>query len=220
MSWLADYHRTYVERDLRDVLKVMDLDAFERFVRLTAARTGHVLNLVSLAEDAGITQPTARQWLTALRIGSLITLVPPHHVSFRKRIRKRPKIHFLDTGLACYLLGIREPKVLENHPLRGAIFETFAVGELTKAFENSGREAPLYHWRDTADHEIDVLIDLGNRLVPVEVKAGVTVASDALDGLRWWTGLPDNPNTGGVLIHGGTEARVRSGFRIVPWFLS
>ncbi len=219
-TWLADYHRTYVERDLRDVLRVMDLDAFERFVRLAAARTGQILNLASLAEDAGISQPTARHWLTALRIGSLITLLPPHHANFHKRLRKRPKLHFLDTGLVCYLLGIRDPETLERHPLRGAVFETFVVSELTKAFEHSGREAPLYHWRDAGGHEVDIVIDLGDRLVPVEVKAGLTVASDALNSLRWWTSLSGNSNKGGVLVHGGTETRSREGFSILPWFLS
>jgi hypothetical protein len=217
--WLADYHRTYVERDLRDVLRVLDLDAFERFLRLAAARTGQDLNLAALASDAGVSQPTAKQWLTALRIGFIVTLLPPHHASFRKRLRKRPRLHFLDTGLVCHLLGIRDPATLERHPLRGAIFETFVVSELTKAFENAGREAPLFFWKDATGHEIDVVVDLGDRLLPVEVKSGITVASDALDGLRWWTGLAGNRNKTGVLVHGGREAFTQRGFTVLPWFL-
>jgi len=219
-NWLASYHRTYIERDLRDVLKVLDLDAFERFVRLAAARTGQVLNVASLAEDAGISQPTAKQWLTVLRIASLVRFLPPHHANFSKRLRRQPKLHFLDTGLACYLLGIRSPEVLERHPLRGPIFESYVVGELIKAFEHAGQEAPLFHWRDTSGHEIDILIDLGERLVPIEVKSGVTVPSDALDGLKWWTGLPANDTSGGVLVHGGTGARRRGEFSVLPWFLA
>lgn len=218
--WLADYYRTYVERDLRDVLRVMDLDAFDRFVRLTAARTGQVLNLASLAEDAGISQPTAKHWLTALRIASLIVLLSPHHANFSKRLRRRPKLHFLDTGLACYLLGIRDPAMLESHPLRGAIFESFVVGEIVKAYEHAGREAPIHHWRDTTGHEIDILLDLGDRLVPIEVKAGATVPGDALDGLRWWMDLPGNAAQAGILVHGGDDVRQRGAVTILPWFLT
>ncbi len=218
-EWLGDYFRTYVERDLREVLRVMDLDRFESFVRLLAARTGQELNLNGLAADAGISQPTAKQWLTALRVGFIVTLLQPYHENYRKRLRRRPKLHFLDTGLACYLLGIRSPDQLRRHPLRGALFESFVVGELTKGFEHQGREAPLYHWRDATGHEIDVLIDLGERQIPVEIKSGRTVAADALDNLRWWTGLKVNPNTGGLLVYGGDHARMRSGFAIRPWFL-
>jgi predicted AAA+ superfamily ATPase len=219
-SWLSDYHRTYIERDLRDVLRVMDLDAFEQFVRLAAGRTGQVLNIASLADDAGVSQPTAKQWLTALRIASLIFLLPPHHANFSKRLRRRPKLHFLDSGLVCYLLGIRDAETLERHPLRGAIFESFVVGEFVKSFVHTGREAPLYHWRDTGGHEIDILLDLGDRLLPIEVKSGTTLSAAAIDVLRWWTTLPGNENKSGVLVHGGREARERKGFSILPWFLT
>ena len=219
-QWLADYYRTYVERDLRDVLRVMDLDTFERFVRLTAARTGQELNLTSLAEDVGISQPTAKQWLTALRIGYLVTVLPPHHANFRKRMRKRPRLHFLDSGLVCYLLGIHDARTLENHPLRGAIFESFVVSEFVKAFEHGGREAPLFSWKDATGHEIDILVDLGERLLPIEVKSGLTVTPDAIAGLRWWTGLKGNPNKAGVLVHGGNDSFEMKGFRVLPWFLT
>lgn len=217
--WLADYRRTYVERDLRDVLKVLDLDAFDRFLRLAAARTGQELNLSDLGADAGVSQPTAQQWLTALRIGFLVTLVQPHHANFRKRLRKRPKLYFLDTGLACHLLGIQSPEMLERHPLRGAIFETFVAAELVKAFEHAGREAPLYHWRAASGHEIDLLLDLGDRLLPIEVKSGQTVVPDLLRHLEWWTALRGNPNARGVLVSGGTEAYDLRGMAVRPWFI-
>ncbi len=219
-SWLADYRRTYLERDLRDVLRVMDLDAFDRFMRLTAARTAQELNLTSLADDAGISQPTAKQWLTVLRIGYIVTLIPPHHANFRKRLRKRPKLHFLDTGLCCHLLGINNAHILENHPLRGSIFESFVAAEIIKSFENTGRQAPLYHWRDATGHEIDLLLDFGDSLLPVEVKSGLTVRSDSLNNLRWWADLETNPNTSGLLVHGGNEAYSFQGMTVLPWFLS
>jgi predicted AAA+ superfamily ATPase len=195
------------------------LDTFERFVRLLAARTAQELNLTSLAEDTGISQPTAKQWLTALRLAYVVTLLPPHHQNYRKRLRKRHKLHFLDTGLCCHLLGIHSPDVLESHPLRGAIFETYVAGEIIKAFENAAREPPLFHWRDATGHEIDMLIDFGDRLLPIEVKSALTVPSDATDTLRWWTNLPGNPNQAGVLIHGGSDAFPLHGMTVLPWFL-
>lgn len=218
-SWLSDYHRTYVERDLRDVLKVMDLDGFERFVRLAAARTGQELNYASLAADAGVSAPTAKQWMTVLRISSIITILQPHYRNYRKRLRKTPKLHFLDTGYACYLLGIRSPDMLENHPLRGPLFESFVVAELTKAFVHKGREAPLFHWRDATGHEMDLLIDLGNELIPVEIKSGMTVSSSMFEPLRWWQSLTQSPEQSGVLIHGGSENYRRHGVRVRPWWI-
>lgn len=218
-EWLADYRRRYVERDVRDVLRVTDLDGFDRFLGLCAARTGCELNLSELASDAGIAQPTARAWLTALRTGFIVALLQPHHRNFRKRLRKRPKLHFVDTGLACQLLGIYSATVLANHPLRAALFESFVVGELDKAFANLGRTAPLFHWRDARGREIDVVMDLGDRLVPIEVKSGRTVAPDAAAGLRWWLGQAGNENTTGVLVHGGDAAFGMREVAVRPWWV-
>ena len=217
--WLADYVRTYVERDLREVMEVADTRTFERFLRLAAAHTAQELNLSALASDVGIAQQTVKRWLAALEIGYLATTLPPHHASYRKRLRRRPRLHFLDTGLVCYLLDIRDAATLEHHPLRGAIFESFVVSELIKAFAAERRDAPLYFWRDATGHEVDVLIDAGGRVVPVEVKSGQTVAADAVDGVLWWTSISGNPNRGGVLVHGGTDRFDFKGIRVLPWFL-
>lgn len=218
-EWLADYFRTYVERDLREIMQVADPRSFERFVRLAAAHTAQELNLTALAADAGVTQQTAKRWLAALEIGFLAISLPPHHANFRKRLRRRPRLHFLDTGLICYLLDVPDPGTLERHPLRGAVFESFVVSELVKGFAARRRDPPLFFWRDATGHEIDVLIDTGGRLVPVEVKSGRTVAADAVDALAWWTSIPSNPNRGGVLVHGGDENFDFKGFRVLPWFL-
>ena len=182
---MADYVRTYVERDLWEVMQVSDSRTFERFVRLAAAHTAQKLNLTSLASDVGTTQQTARRRLAALEISFLATALPPHHASYRKRLRRRPRLHFLDTGLVCYLLGIRDAATLESHPLRGAIFESFVVSELIKSFAAKRLDPPLYFWRDATGHEIDVLIDTGERVIPLEVKSGQTVAADAVDALIW-----------------------------------
>ena len=156
-EWMSDYFRTYVERDLREVAQVLDLRAFENFVRLAAARTATELNLSGLAGDAGVTQQTARRWLTALEIGYIATTLPPHHANYRKRLRKRPRLHFLDTGMVCYPLGIEDAETLERHPLRGAVFESFVVAELVKAFAARRRDPKLHFWRDATGHEIDSL---------------------------------------------------------------
>ena len=218
-SWLADYVRTYVERDLREVLQVSDPRSFENFLRLAAARTAQEVNFSALAADAGVTQQTAKRWLAALEIGFLATTLPPHHASYRKRLRKRRRLHFLDTGLVCYLLDIPDARTLERHPLRGAVFESFVVSELVKAFAARRLEPPLSWWRDAAGREIDILIDAGGRMVPVEVKSGRTVPADAVDTLAWWTALPGNPNCGGVLVHGGTDRFEFRGFQVLPWYL-
>ncbi|MCB1035919.1 MAG: ATP-binding protein [Acidobacteria bacterium] len=219
-EWLADYFRTYVERDLREVLEVADLHAFEAFVRLAAARTAQELNASGLAADVGVTQQTARRWLSVLEIAFLATTLPPHHANYRKRVRKRPRLHFLDSGLTCYLLGIRDPDTLARHPLRGAIFESYVASELIKAFAHRRQEAPLFFWRDATGHEIDFLLDLGDRVLPIEVKAGETVPADATRTLEWWTSLLANPNRGGLLVHGGTETFPYKGFRVLPWYLA
>ena len=219
VEWQGAYVRTYVERDLREVLQVADLRAFENFLRLAAARTASELNLNGLASDTGISQQTARRWLSALEIGYLATTLPPHFQNFSKRLRKRPRLHFLDSGLVCYLLGIRDGATLEHHPLRGAVFESFVVSELVKAFAAVGRTPPLFFWRDATGHEIDILIDAGDRLIPVEVKSGRTVTPGATGQLAWWTALPGNPNRGGVLVHGGDADYTLRGFRVAPWFL-
>jgi len=219
-AWLADYISAYVERDLREVMAISDPRSFERFVRLAAAHTAREVNLSTLAGDVGISQQTAKRWLAALEIGYLAVMLPPHHANYRKRLRRRPRLHFLDSGLVCYLLGIRDAETLERHPLRGPIFESFVVSELVKSFAAQRRDAPLHFWRDATGHEIDVLIDMGERILPVEIKSGQTVAGDAVDTLAWWTSIPDNPNRGGVLVHGGVESFDYKGFRVLPWFLA
>jgi len=219
-EWLSDYFRTYVERDLREVMRVADLRAFEDFARLAAASTAQELNLSRLASDTGVGQQTARRWLNALEIGFLATTLPPHFANFRKRLRKRPRLHFLDTGLICYLLDIPDAETLARHPLRGAVFESFVAAELFKSFVNRRQNTPLYTWRDTSGHEIDILIDLGRKLIPVEVKSGETVPADAMRNLSWWTGLPGNPNRQGLLVHGGTRSFRHKHFAVLPWHLA
>ena len=216
-QWLASYVQTYVERDVRSILKVGDLEAFGRFVRLCAGRNGQLLNLTSLANDCGITHTTAKRWLSILEASFLVTLLRPHHRNFGKRLIKSPKLYFLDCGLLCYLLRIRSPVDLRAHASRGAVFESFVLSELIKSFVHDGREPDLWFWRDATGHEIDVLIEDGRELVPVEVKSGQTVAPDFFDALMFWRGLVGDAEAPAALIHGGGETYRRRGVAVYSW---
>ena len=218
-EWLGDYFRTYVERDVREVLQVSNTRAFESFIRLAAASTAREVNLNRMASDIGVGQQTVRRWLAALEVGFLAVTLPPHNANFRKRLRKRPRLHLLDTGLICYLLDIPDARALSLHPLRGAIFESFVAGELVKHFANRRLDPPLFFWRDASGHEIDVLMDHGGRLIPVEAKSGETVPADAVRGLAWWRSLPANPAKGGLLVHGGNRRFRFKGFDVLPWYI-
>ncbi|MBM3321521.1 MAG: ATP-binding protein [Candidatus Eisenbacteria bacterium] len=216
-QWLRGYYQTYVQRDVRSILNVGDLEAFERFIRLCAGRNGQLLNLSALGADCGITHTTARRWTSILETSFLIHLLRPHHRNFSKRMIKSPKLYFLDTGLLCYLLGIRSPDELHNHASRGAIFESLVVSELLKNRLHQGEESDLYFWRDSTGHEIDLLLDLGSSLTPIEIKSGMTVASDFFHGLEYWRRLSGRPDTPGALVYAGDRAYRRGGFVVHPW---
>lgn len=217
-DWLAGYYQTYVERDVRDVSNIGNLGIFQRFIRLCAGRTGQLLNLSSLAADCGISHTTARHWISILQAGFIIHLLPPHFVNFSKRLIKSPKLYFLDVGLLCYLLRIRTPADVTSHAMRGAIFETYAVAELYKAFVHRGEASPLFFWRDRTGHEVDVVIDTGKKLIPIEIKSGETVNRTFFDGLHYFTSLGPPAAQTGALIHGGEELYQRENISVIPWF--
>jgi len=216
-SWLADYVATYVERDVRLTINIGQLDLFQRFLKLAAGRTATVLNLSNLARDVGVSPPTIRNWLSVLEASFIIKSLPPYFESFNKRLVKSPKIHFIDTGMLCFLLGIRKPSELEGHPLRGAIFESFVVAEFTKAFLNAGEVPPLYHWRDHGGHEVDLVVDRGRWIDGYEVKSSETIRSSSFSGLSWWREIIGERFGRGGLVFGGTEALPRGEFTAVPW---
>jgi hypothetical protein len=215
-TWLDGYLRTYIERDVRQLTNIGNLEVFSRFVALCAGRSGQLLNSSALAAEAGVSHPTARSWLSVLQASYIVLLLKPHHENFNKRLVKTPKLYFLDSGLLCHLLGLRRSEDLAVHPLRGAIFETFVVGELSKMFLHSGQTAQLYFWRDSAGHEIDALLDLGAQRIPVEVKAGQTLAGDVFRGLSYYLELAGSGH--GVLVYGGEESYVRGNHLVRSWW--
>lgn len=213
--WYRDYALTYIERDVRQLVNVRDLGLFQRFVRMCAARTGQVLNLSSLAADCGITHNTARAWLSVLQASHLVTLLPPYHRNFGKRLTKAPKLYFLDSGLACHLLGISHPETLVTHAMRGALFETWVVSEFLKAAHNAGMTPALWFWRDSAGHEVDLLTEQAGGLKAIEIKSGMTLAADWFDGLeRFGRHAPEAHRT---LIYAGDSSQSRTHCSVVDW---
>lgn len=216
-TWLEDYRTTYVERDVRQIVNIGDLDAFHRFLGLCAGRNGQLLNASSLGNDAGIDQTTVRRWLSVLETSFLVLLLRPHHRNFGKRLIRSPKLYFLDTGLLCSLLGIRTPEDLAVHASRGAIFESFVLSELVKAYAHRGQRPPVFFWRDSAGHEVDFVVENGETLVAFEAKSGETIAPSFFDGLRRWQALLHDDATPAVLVHGGPDSYVQRGIVVRSW---
>ncbi|WP_420464153.1 ATP-binding protein [Candidatus Palauibacter sp.] len=216
--WLRDYLATYVERDVRSLRNVTDLEAFSGFVRLAAGRTATEVNLSALAGDVGVRHNTVRAWLSVLEASFLAFRVSAYRRNVRKRQVKAPKLHFLDTGLACHLLGIRSPEELRHHPLRGQIFESWVASEVFKAAAHRGEDPRLHHYR-AAGTEVDLVVDRGSRLILVEAKSGSTVAPRFFSGMRT---LGDALEKSELtverrLVYGGDLRHQRGGTEIVPW---
>ena len=216
-DWFPAYVNTYIERDVRQLINVRDLSAFQRFIRMCAARTGQLLNLSSLASDCGITHNTASAWISVLEASYIIFLLRPHFSNFNKRMVKTPKLYFIDTGLAAWLMGIREQEQLSFHAQRGALFENLVVTEFLKGRFNRGQQPDIYFWRDSKGLEVDLLLDDGSCLKPVEIKSGQTVAPDFLKSLRKWCELSGLPNRPALLVYGGTMELTNGNISIAPW---
>lgn len=215
---MGDYFATYVERDLRQLAAIHDLRLFERFVRLSAGRTGQLLNLNSLANDAGISQPTARAWMDLLQTSFIVHLLPPWHVNTNKRLVKTPKLYFYDTGLACWLLGLRTAEQVQRDPLWGALFENFVVMEALKDCFNQGESGELYFYRDSEGNEIDLLMPIGRQQHAVEIKAGSTVNPDYFKGLKRFAAHHPQALHSGCVIFGGLQGQTRDPWPVHSWW--
>lgn len=216
-DWFAAYVTAYIERDVRQQIKVQDLETFQRFVRLCAGRCGQLLNLSALAADCGISHNTAKSWISVLEASYLVFLLRPHHANFNKRLVKTPKLYFHDVGLAAWLLGIRTAEQLAVHPLRGSLFESFVIAELVKARLNRGEVAGLYFWRDSNGQEVDVIAEHGSKLQPIEIKAGKTINREFFNGLARWQALAGGDAVAPALVYGGDEDYHHQQTRVVSW---
>lgn len=216
-DWFASYVMTYIERDVRQLLNVQNLSTFQKFLKLCAGRTGQLLNMTALAEEAGISQSTARAWISVLESSDLIFLLPPYHRNFGKRLVKMPKLYFIDVGLASWLLGIRDSKTMETHPLRGALFETLIITEFLKNRYNSGEPADLYFWRDNNGVEADLLFEKKGLLQMIEIKSGQTITLDFIKAGKKAASFASQEALMPWLIYGGNESYQRSRVRFISW---
>lgn len=210
------YISTYVEKDIRDLLKIADLNKFELFLKICASRTGQIINLSSIGNDCGLSHNTVKQWLSLLETSYIIKLSNPYYKNYGKRFIKSPKLYFLDTGLLCYLLGIRNKGHVEIHPLKGPIFETFAFSELLKTLYNKGLDENIYFLRDTKGYEIDFILDFGVKLKSIEVKLSQTIVKDFFKNLNLLSKL-SGTDIEKYLIYGGSEKKRYEDTDIMPW---
>lgn len=215
-KWYSNYIRTYVERDVRQIKNISDLNTFDRFIKLCAGRIGQLLNKSNLAIEAGVDSKTIDSWLGILESSFITYRLQPHHKNFNKRIVKMPKLYFFDTGLACNLLGINNPKQLDTHYLRGHIFENFIISEFYKNKFHNASSHNLFFWRDNIGHEIDLLVENTNSLLPIEIKSGKTIHNEFFKNLRYWMKLTGIKK--GKIIYAGESCQKRSeGIEIIPW---
>lgn len=215
-NWFPAYIRTYIERDVRQIKNIDNLLAFEKCLSLCAGRTGQLVNYSNLANEVGVDYKTIQSWLGVLQASYIIHFLPPYFKSFNKRIIKTPKLYFYDTGLLCYLLRISTEADLVQHPYRGNIFENFIVNELIKRRFNQGQPSNLYFWRDRTGNELDIIIDEGTSLIPVEIKSGQSIRQDFFKNMEFWKKLTGR--SGGVVYYGGEENQKRSnGIEVKSW---
>ncbi|MBA3029834.1 MAG: ATP-binding protein [Desulfobacteraceae bacterium] len=220
-QWLADYTATYIQRDVRQVINVGDLQTFAGFLKLCAGRTGQEINLSALGNDAGISRNTIRAWLSVLETSYIIHRLPAWHVNIRKQVAKTPKLHFFDSGLVCYLLGIHDPEQLRLHPLRGAIFETWVVSEIYKHMVHKGIKPRLFHYRESRGSEIDLIIEHGRELITLEIKSGATITRDFFKHLKLFsarmTKASHDHQVKPYLVYGGEDSQKRSDAEVLSW---
>ncbi|GAB4110755.1 MAG: ATP-binding protein [Spirochaetota bacterium] len=214
--WYPNYVMTYLERDVRQLLNIKELSQFQRFLRMCAARVGQVLNLSGLGSDCGISHNTARSWISILEASYIVYLLPPYYKNYGKRLIKSPKLYFYDTGLVSWLLSIQDKDHMTIHPMKGSIFENFIISELIKISYNKGLTHNMFFWRDSSGVEIDIILEKGTLLHPVEIKSSYTVNDDFFKNIKKWekiTGL----QLPAYVVYGGDESFTRSGITILSW---
>jgi predicted AAA+ superfamily ATPase len=201
--WHSSYVQTYLERDVRSLRQVGDLISFQSFLRALAARTGQLLNLTDVARDLGIAVNTAKAWLSVLEATFQVIVLRPYHANVGKRLVKTPKVYFTDTGMLCYLAGLKDPDHAAAGPLGGPIFETAVLLQIVKAFVNRGDEPQVHFWRTSAGSEVDLVVEAGGKLIPMEVKLSATPRPAMASGIRAFQEDLGDKAGQGFVIHPG-----------------
>jgi predicted AAA+ superfamily ATPase len=215
--WCASYIQTYLERDVRQIVNVGDLNTFDRFLRVCASHTGQILNLSEISRDVGMSLPTIKKWISILEASYQVYLLPPHFRNFGKRIIKSPKFYFLDPAIASFLMGLHHSEPLLNGPMMGHLFETVVISEWVKAFYHRGEKPELYYWRNKTGLEIDLLVDRNNRLYPLETKASATLLPGHAKALNKWRDLAGKEASRGVIVANIDDQMEVSGCRAISW---
>ena len=211
------YIQTYVERDVRMMKNIGDVNAFIQFVQLCAGRTGQLLNYTSLANDAGISPNTAKSWISILEASYIIYRLQPYHKNFNKRLVKSSKLYFYDTGLACSLLGIRDESQVHLHYMKGALFENLVINEFIKKSFHQGERRFPYFWQDSRGKEIDCLLVEGESITPVEIKSGKTISNSYFENLKYWRQLAGPAKDKGYVVYGGNQSMQTSLGEFISW---
>lgn len=211
-DYYPNYIQTYIERDVRQILNVMDLGNFQKFMQLLAGRAGQIFNQSNFSNELGIDQKTVNSWLSVLETSFIAFRLPAYYRNFNKRIIKSSKVYFYDTGVLCSLLGIKRPEDLNVHFARGALFENMVILELLKNELNEGNKPALYYWRDNHQNEVDLLQEKEGKLTAIEIKSSETYHSDFLKGLKYFRKLA--PESEFKLIYAGSINQAREGIQI------
>lgn len=213
----SNYVQTYIQRDVSELIAIKDLRLFQNFLSLCATRAGQLLNLSSLANECGITQPTAKSWLSALESSYILFLLPPYFKNFSKRIVKTPKLYFYDTGLLCYLLKLDSAEQIQLTDFKSSLFENMMIAEYVKRMHHCNQLNDIWFWRDVAGNEVDLIIQAGPTQDAVEFKATQTIMPNLFKGLNFYEKISGKTNLNKYLVYGGDESQKRTAAAIVPW---
>lgn len=214
-DYYANYLSTYVERDVRLLKNITNLDLFQKFIFLVAGRVGQLFNQSSLGNELGVDNKTINSWMSLLETSYIAYRLYPYHSNFNKRIVKTPKVYFYDTGLLSFLLGIKSEQELSQHFAKGSIFENLIITEFLKNAYNKGDTPIFYFWRDHANNEVDLLIENHPKIDIYEIKSSTTIKMDFFKGLNHFKGLHSSVNA--HLIYGGTENQKRTEVNVIGW---
>jgi hypothetical protein len=217
VDFYPSYISTYIERDVRQIKNIENLNSFIQFIHLCAGRTGQLLNINSLATDAGISPNTAKAWLSVLEASYILYFLQPYYKNFNKRISITPKLYFYDTGLACSLLNIESSDQLRTHYHKGALFENFIINEFIKYRLNLGLQPNYYYWQNKEKKEIDLLIERASETTPIEIKSGKTMQQSFTKNLQYWKKLTGDANKTMHVIYGGDNDFSSSQDKFISW---
>ena len=212
----SQYLATYIERDARLIKNIQNLSQFQKFLSLLAGKVGQVLNITSLANDTGIAPNTAKDWISILEASYIVYRLQPYYKNTGKRLIKSPKIYFYDTGVLCALLNLSSTKELASHFAIGSIFENFIITEFKKEISETNKSAQVYFYRDNHGYEVDLIIDTGNNLIPIEIKSAMTYNLNFFKGLEYWR-KHINKESHGFVIYGGENFQKIQKHKLVSW---